>query len=349
MLRFDPQTAREKVPVIVVSGIDGRAKTTSIQDILSADGMRWAVISNEENGPEFKAATTERVVGQMVPHAIGCLCCVTRSGLVSSLRRLYAMRSQGQICFDKVIIETLPDFDPAPVIQTLLNNALVTEYFRLDSVVTVLAASGFSAISQSTHGVKQLALSDKIIVEPSTCDDNDLSRRLGHLNPAADVLRSDRNDLSNAVMGAGLEARLLRGDVEGWLGRLQYAKSDALELGLHGFAVEFDEPLDWDAFHAWLNAGTQTNGDIMFRTKAAIRIAGLDGPVLINGAQHVYQPPQILSDFSIETSTLMMITDDLDKSAVQQSLSNDLPQFARINAARAERALLAAIDPSIPL
>ena len=47
-------------------------------------------------------------LGKMVPHAIRCLCCVTRSGLVSSLRRLFARRAQGEIEFDQVLIETLP-------------------------------------------------------------------------------------------------------------------------------------------------------------------------------------------------------------------------------------------------
>jgi G3E family GTPase len=168
MLSFVPEAARETLPAIVVCSVDARARTETIERLLEKDGTRWAVISNEVDGPEFAAASTERVAGQMVPHAIGCLCCVTRSGLVSSLRRLYARRAQGEIDFDQVLIETLADADPAAVMQTLLNNALVTEYFRLDSVITILDSDeNWNALAQSRYGWKQLAVADHIVLDAS--------------------------------------------------------------------------------------------------------------------------------------------------------------------------------------
>lgn len=349
MLRFAPEIARAKVPAIVVCGVDAKARTRTVERILANDGTRWAVISNEVEGPAFAAAAIERVAGQMVPHAIGCLCCVTRSGLVSSLRRLFAMRSQGEADFDQVIIETLPDADPAPVLQTLLNNALVTEYFCLDSVVAAMAPDGFAAVSGSHYGLKQLALADRIVMHPDAPIEDGFKQRLARLNPAADRLSCDRADLSKAVLGAGLEASLLHGDLDVWLARPHYVASDKLEQGLHGFSIEFDAPLEWDAFHGWLNAGTQSNGDFMYRTKGAVRIAGYDGPVVINGAQYVFQPPCILPDGAIDRSSLLFITDDLDRSAVEESLREDLPQFGLISKERAERAARAAMDPSIPL
>ena len=65
MLRFDPAIAREKVPVVVVCGIDRDAKTGTIQQILATADSDWAVISNEVEGPDFACAATERVAGQM--------------------------------------------------------------------------------------------------------------------------------------------------------------------------------------------------------------------------------------------------------------------------------------------
>lgn len=349
MLSFEPDVARGKVPAIVVCGVDWRARTEVVERILATGGTRWAVISNEVDGPDFACAATERVAGQMVPHAIGCLCCVTRSGLVSSLRRLFALRGQGEAEFDQVIIETLPDADPAPVMQTLLNNALVTEYFCLDSIVVAMPADGFTALAGSQYGFKQLAVADRIVLDPAAVTESGMHDRLGHLNPAAELIASDHADLSGTVLGAGLEARLLHGDLGGWLSQPHYVGSDRLEQGLHGFAIEFDAPLAWDAFHGWLNAGTQSNGDIMYRTKGAVLISGLDGPVLINGAQHVYQPPLRLPDAAIDRSRLLFITDDLDRGAVEVSLRDDLPRFGRISQARVERAARAAMDPSIPL
>ena len=145
-----------------------------------------------------------------------------------------------------------------------------------------------------------------------------------------------------------MEAQLLDDDLGGWLASPHYARSDLLESGLHGFAIEFSQALEWDALHGWLNAGTQTNGDVMYRTKGAIRIEGMDGTVIINGVQHVYQPPQRLPDVEIDRSRMLFITANLDRAAIEDSLRVDLPQFQRLSEARAARRARAARDPSIP-
>jgi len=347
MLRFIPELARKKLPVAVMCGVDGRAVTEAIERLLQRGGDRWAAISNRVEGPDFaSAAAVERIAGQMVPHAIGCLCCVTRSGLVSSLRRLYARRAQGEIDFGRVLIETLPDADPAPVMQTLLNNALVTEYFRLDSVVAVLAGAG--ALAGAQHGAKQVALADRIVLAPEALAAPETHARLKRLNPFAGRVPSDRPILAQTLLGAGLETRLLDRDLGNWLAAPHYRDSDRLDDGLHGFAIEFDHALDWDALHGWLNAGTQSNGDVMYRTKGAVRVEGVDGPVILNGVQHVFQPPHRIPGLAVERSRLLFITADLDRAAVEASLRDDLPQFLHLSRERAARAARAAADPSIP-
>ena len=349
MLRFIPDSARAKLPAIVVCGVDARTRTETVEHLLETDGGRWAVISNDVDGPEFAAASTDRVAGQMVPHAIGCLCCITRSGLVSSLRRLFAQRAQGEIEFDQVLIETLADADPAPIMQTLLNNALVTEYFRLDSVVTVTGGGDrLNALARSQYGFKQLAVADRIVLDTASRDDPATHALLQGLNPGAVRVPSDQPFLAEALLGAGLETRLLDGDLSSWLASPHYANSDLLENGLHGFAIEFSHALEWEALHGWLNAGTQSNGDVMYRTKGAINIKGMDGPVVINGVQHVYQPPQWLPEAAVDRSRLLFITSDLDRAAVEDSLRLDLPHFQRMSDARAARAARAARDPSLP-
>ena len=321
-----------------------------IERLLEGGGARWAVISNEVEGPAFAAAATERIAGQMVPHAIGCLCCVTRSGLVSSLRRLFARRAQGEIEFDRVLIETLADTDPAPVMQTLLNNALVTEYFCLDSVIAVVAGDDApGSLAGSHHGCKQLAIADRVVLDRASPVAPETCAWVRALNPVADLVPFDRPGLAEALVGAGLETRLMEGELCGWLGSPHYRGSDELGNGLHGFAIEFPQALEWEALHGWLNAGTQTNGDVMYRTKGAIRIRNLDGLVIINGVQHVYQPPQRLPGLDLDYSRFMFITSDLDRAAVEDSLRVDLPQFQRLSEDRAVRQARAANDPSIPL
>ena len=350
MQKFVPETARAKFPAVVVCGVNARARTEVVEHLLGKDGGRWAVISNEVDGPAFAAASIERIAGQMVPHAIGCLCCITRSGLVSSLRELFARRTQGELEFDHVLIETLADADPAPIMQTLLNNALVTEYFRLDSVVAVMPGSeNLNALAQSQHGFKQLAVADRVVLDAASLAEPEIRAQVQCLNPVADLVPSDRPLLAEALIGAGLETRLLDGDLGGWLASPHYASSDLLENGLHGFAIEVSQTLEWDALHGWLNAGTDTNGDVMYRTKGAVKIKGVDGPVVINGVQHVYQPPQLLPEVEVDRSRLLFITSNLDRAAIEDSLRVDLPHFQRLSEERAARQARAAMDPSLPI
>lgn len=343
MLSFLPESARDKLPAVVLCGVDAAARTALVERMYEKGGERWAVISNEAEGPELACAATERVAGQMVPHAIGCLCCITTSGLVSSLRRLYARRAQGEIDFDQVLIETLADADPAPIMQTLLNNALVTEYFRLDSVVTVLSgATSFDDLAQTRYGFKQLAVADRIVLDQTAQGRPDVAARLQHLNPAAGLVPCDQPSLAGALIGAGLETRLLESDWRGWLSATNYASRDSLENGLHGFAIESAEPVDWEGLHGWLNAGTQTNGDVMYRVKGVMKVKDVDGPVVINGVQHVYQPPQFVPHVEIDCSRMLFITANLDRAAVEGSFHEDLPEFQRLAEAREERRMRAA-------
>ena len=87
----------------------------------------------------------------------------------------------------------------------------------------------------------------------------------------------------------------------------------------------------------------------MYRTKGAVRIEGMDGPVIVNGVQHVSQPPQRMPGITVDRSRLLFITADLDRAAIETSLRDDLPQFLRLSRERAERAARAAADPSIPV
>ena len=74
----------------------------------------------------------------------------------------------------------------------------------------------------------------------------------------------------------------------------------------------------------------------------------MDGPVILNGVQHVFQPPQQMPGVTVDRSRLLFITADLDRAAVETSLRDDLPRFLRLSRERAERAARAAADPSIP-
>ena len=57
--------------------------------------------------------------------------------------------------------------------------------------------------------------------------------------------------------------------------------------------VYLEEELDWGAFGIWLTMLLQSRGDDILRVKGLLNVGG-EGPVLVNGVQHVVHPPEHL-------------------------------------------------------
>jgi G3E family GTPase len=354
---FETDLSASRIPVVVVCGPGGAGKTTFINRMVAQAGEACAVVVNERGAAAPAADLVEAIEGEMVPHAIGCLCCVARSGLVDTLRKLYALQCRRSGAFSRVIIETAGDADPAPVMQTLLNNALVTQYYRLDSVVCVLHAATLAArLEAHPHGRKQVAVADRVVINqfPDTdpAGTAALRARLRGLNPAAPVLIDGDPGIAPARMfGAGYASPPGSVTLDGWLGTASFAGSDALEGDLHAFCVALDQPLDWESFHGWLNAGARVHGDAMYRVKGVVNVRDQSGPVLLQGVQHVFQPPVMLDAWpqhDDRRTRLVFVTRQLSRDDIERSLRNDLPVFERASVERRMRQDRARLDPSLP-
>ena len=77
-----------------------------------------------------------------------------------------ARRDCGDVpAFSRILVETTGLADPAPIVQLLLNNPLVSHFVRLDAVVTTVdAANGLRHIDEHAEAIKQAALADKFTV-----------------------------------------------------------------------------------------------------------------------------------------------------------------------------------------
>jgi G3E family GTPase len=159
-----------KLPVTLVTGFLGSGKTTLVSKLVRHPEMnRVAVVINEvgEIGidHDLVAMSTENIALL----ANGCICCSVRTDLQETLRDLFARRRAGEIAdFDRVIIETTGLADPAPVVQTLLADNLVSAHFRLDGLVTLVdAANGAQQLANHAEPAKQIALADRVFVTKS--------------------------------------------------------------------------------------------------------------------------------------------------------------------------------------
>jgi G3E family GTPase len=272
-----------KTPVVLLTGFLGSGKTTLLAGLLGHPEMgETAVIVNELGEAAIDHHLLRRVDERTVVLGNGCVCCTLRGDLADELRDLLSRRERGEIpAFVRVVVETTGVADPAPILYTLLGDQVVKHHFELERVVTTVdAVNGLPA----PESVRQAAAADTLVLTKTDLEPaSDVRPMLERLNPAADLLVASFGDVEPdalfATPGTGLRpVPVVEGSGHG---------------DVHACALAFDEPLDWTAFGIWLTMLLQARGNDVLRVKGLLNV-GAEGPLLINGVQHVVHPPEHL-------------------------------------------------------
>jgi G3E family GTPase len=228
---------------------------------------------------------------------------------------LLVKRDRGEVSpFRRILVETTGLADPAPIVQLLLNNPLVSHFLRLDTVVTTVDAA--NAIRQLDHhyeAVKQVALADRLLITKGDLVSNiaTLDQRLRRLNPGARIESVMHGEIDPAgLFGAGLvDPEKKAVDVARWLNDQAFAGSAEPahthddhahhhhDASIASFVLAFDEPLDWMAVSHWLAHLRSTRGEDLLRVKGILNLREEQTPVVIHGVHHVFHPPVALAEW----------------------------------------------------
>ena len=313
----DPLASR--LPVTVITGFLGSGKTTLLRRLLRHPGMeRAAVIINEFGDVaidhELVAASSE----QMTLLSNGCLCCTLRTDLQETLRELFIKRRSGEVIdFDRVFVETTGLADPIPVLHTLQTDGMLGAQYRLNGVVTLVdAINGNGQLDTMPEATKQAAVADRLIITKTDIADgatvDRLRQRLEAMNPFAPITTAVDGDLDPALLAnIGPQSVTARSEELGrWLNAIVPESRQAEEGGfvrrriapgpgahdtaIHSFCLWFDSPFTWDGLNAALQALTSLRGPDLLRVKGIVHVVGERGPVVLQGAQHVFHPPVTL-------------------------------------------------------
>jgi G3E family GTPase len=313
------------VPVTIVTGFLGAGKTTILNRLLRDPALSQAVVMINEFGEiGLDHLFVERIDGDMVMMASGCLCCTIRGELVDAMEDLLRRRDNGRIRnFDRVIIETTGLADPAPVLHTIMSHPYLLLRFRLDGVVAVVdAVNGASTLAEFPEALKQAAVADRLVLTKADLVDApeqvaQLREQLKRLNPTAFILDAASDEIdSRHLLDAGLYNPLTKEpDVQRWLNAEKLmdesARANSASLALHSqhhhghvhdvnrhnasiraFCLVNETALSISACDLFLQLLRSAHGPGLLRVKGIVALADdLSRPLVIHGVQHVYHPP----------------------------------------------------------
>ena len=348
----------ERLPVSVITGFLGSGKTTLLKNLLQQPDMAdTAVVINEFGEIGLDHLLVEEAKEDTILMSSGCLCCSIRGDLIDTLRRLYKRRDRGEVPkFKRLVIETTGLADPAPILQTLIGDPLLSAFYRLDGVVTTVdAVNGMDQLDRQFESVKQAAVADRLVLTKTDLVRPEqraaLEARLHALNPAAPLLPVAHGAVAaEQLFNAGLYNPAEKiADVTRWLKDEAYAqaKDDGhdhdghdhhhhhdhapLDVNRHddhirAFCLVREEPIEWGRFVAWIEMLITMRGADLLRIKGILNVVGSHQPVAVHGIQHLFHPPAVLPEWQGDDrrSKIVFITRDLERDWLERSMAEFL-------------------------
>ncbi|WP_413438004.1 CobW family GTP-binding protein [Sulfuriferula sp. GW1] len=332
----------EPIPVTLLTGFLGSGKTTLLNQLIR-QLPRSAIIMNEFGEIGLDHQLLQKTDGPLALLSGGCICCTVVGSLSPTLKNLFMASSRGEIPqFERVIIETTGIADPAPILDTLINERWIAARFQLNGVVTTVdAVLGEQQLDSYFEAVKQVAVADRLLLtktdlaDQATC--TALQMRLATLNPGAPIITVQHGQVDAAlILNAGLyDPASKTGDVNKWLNASRYRPAAATTLigrpraeeavhdnRIRSFSVTFDEPLEWMGIYAALQMLLSFRAKSLLRMKAIVNLKGKDKPTVLHAVQHVLYPPAELPEWPDESrqSRFVFIVADMDADMVQHML-----------------------------
>jgi G3E family GTPase len=314
-----------RIPLTLLTGFLGSGKTTLLRRLLQQPAFGdSAVIINELGDIALDHLLVDRVDESLSVLASGCICCTVRSDLLDTLRALLVRRARGEIGFARVVVETTGLADPAPVLHTLMAEPTVLSAFRLDAVVTTVdAVNGVLTLDRHAEAVKQAAMADVLLLTKTDLATDEqagaLTMRLRRLNPGATPQRVAHGEIDAAVLLGGASH-------DGWpdvaTGCEHHGAHHHHDDHIRAHSFTFDAPVHQAAFAHWLELMAAMRGERLLRVKGLVRlIERPDEPLLVQGAQHVFHPPQHLRAWPSDDhrTRLVFITQDLERVEIERT------------------------------
>jgi G3E family GTPase len=284
-----------KIPVIILSGFLGSGKTSLLTKALKQNELQnSAIIVNEFGKIGLDHHLLSNVEERTMLVSGGCMCCSTREDLVTAFMTLLnEMQSGVKPYVDRVIVETTGLADPSPIWFTILRHPVLQHHFDVDRILVAIdAVNGMFHLDNHQESAKQAAVADQIIITKtdiaSSGQIQQLLERIPSINPAASIVTTHVEDPDGSRFFVGELPAVKTMKTEDFVPMKNVHTGDTRSI-----SIRFVTPLDWHAFGLWLSMLLHARGTDILRVKGLLDLGG-EGPVSLNGVQHIIHPPEHL-------------------------------------------------------
>jgi len=311
-----------KTPVTVLTGFLGSGKTSLLKRVLAAPDMAdTAVIINEAGEMGLDHLLVEAVDEQVLELPSGCLCCLRRLDIVTTVRALIERRDRGEIrSFSRIVIETSGLADPAPILYTLAADPMLGHVLSLRAVITLVdAVGGAGTLTRHPEAASQVAVADRILITKTdlVTAGAELHTVINGLNAWAERIGlPGEHAPATLLFGAVPSVGMRRFTAQAVSGSVPVAAHTA---GITTLSLVFRQAMSRLAFAKALGTLASERGEDLLRVKGLMSFTDRPEQVaVIHAVQHTIYRPDWLDTWpdSDTRSRLLFVVRDIAAEAI---------------------------------